>query len=193
MGGGSLSSPLVTRAVFLDRDGVLNEALVRDGKPFSPMSVAEVAIPSDVPDALALLRRNGYRLIVVTNQPNIARKTQSRESVDAINCHLQQRLGFDSIEVCDHDDRDNCDCRKPKPGMLLRAAKRENVSLAESFMVGDRWGDIEAGHRAGCRTILIGDGYREERRSMPDAVFATLGEAANWILATKRRSDQKDK
>jgi D-glycero-D-manno-heptose 1,7-bisphosphate phosphatase len=173
----------MVKAVFLDRDGVLNDALVRDGKPFSPMSIAEVVIPPDVPDALALMRRNGFRLIMVTNQPNIARGTQSRESVYAINRHLQERLGLDTAEVCEHDDLDNCDCRKPKPGMLLRAAKRDHIALAESFMVGDRWRDIEAGHRAGCRSILIGRGYGEESKSPPDAAFASLGEAANWILA----------
>jgi D-glycero-D-manno-heptose 1,7-bisphosphate phosphatase len=173
----------MVKAVFLDRDGVLNDALVRDGKPYSPMSIAEVVIPPDVPDALAVLRHNGFRLVMVTNQPNISRGTQSRESVYAINLHLQERLGLDAAEVCEHDDVDKCDCRKPKPGMLLRAAQRDHIVLAESFMVGDRWRDIEAGRRAGCRTILIGDGYGEESKSPPDAVFASLGEAANWILA----------
>src|SRR5450759_2965403 len=128
----------MVKTVFLDRDGVLDDALVRDGKPFSPMSIAEVVIPHDVPDALTLLQRSGFRLVLVTNQPNIARGTQSRESVYAINRHLQECLGLDAAEVCDHDDVDNCDCRKPKPGMLLRAAKRDRIALAESFMVGDR-------------------------------------------------------
>jgi len=176
----------MVKAVFLDRDGVLNDALVRDGKPFSPMSIAEVTVPPDVPDAVALLRRNGFRLIMVTNQPNIARGTQSRESVYAINRHLQERLGLDAAEVCGHDDVDNCDCRKPKPGMLLRAAKRDRIALTESFMVGDRWRDIEAGRRAGCRTIMIGHGYGEEIKSPPDVTVAGLGEAANWILAQTR-------
>jgi D-glycero-D-manno-heptose 1,7-bisphosphate phosphatase len=176
----------MVKAVFLDRDGVLNDALVRDGKPFSPMAIAEVVIPPDVPAALAVLRRNGFRLIMVTNQPNIARGTQSRESVYAINRHLQERLGLDAAEVCEHDDVDNCDCRKPKPGMLLRAAKRDRIALAESFMVGDRWRDIEAGRRAGCRTIMIGHGYGEEIKSPPDVTVASLGEAANWILAQTR-------
>lgn len=173
----------MVRAVFLDRDGVLNDALVRNGKPFSPLSVAQVVIPPDVPDATARLRSNGFRLVMVTNQPNIARGTQSRESVDEINKYLQQRLGIDAIEVCDHDDADNCDCRKPKPGMLTRAAKRDDIALAESFMIGDRWRDIEAGHRAGCRTILIGDGYGERVYSPADAAFANLSDATTWILA----------
>jgi D-glycero-D-manno-heptose 1,7-bisphosphate phosphatase len=183
MGRGSLILSAPTKAVFLDRDGVLNEALVRGGKPFSPMTMAEVVVPSDVPDALAMLRQHGFRLIMVTNQPNIARGTQSRESVYAINRHLQEGLGLDAVEVCEHDDADHCDCRKPNPGMLLRAAKRDHIALTESFMVGDRWRDVEAGRRAGCRTILIGHGYSETFKSPPDAAVATFGEAVDWILA----------
>jgi D-glycero-D-manno-heptose 1,7-bisphosphate phosphatase len=181
----------MVKAVFLDRDGVLNSALVRDGKPYSPMSIAEVVIPPDVPDALNVLRRNGFRLVMVTNQPNIARRIQSRESVDAINRLLQERLGFDAAEVCEHDDVDNCDCRKPKPGMLLRAAERDHIALAESFMVGDRWRDIEAGRRAGCRTILIGQGYGEEKHYSADATVVTLGDAASWILAQTKIAGTK--
>jgi D-glycero-D-manno-heptose 1,7-bisphosphate phosphatase len=174
------------KAVFLDRDGVLNEALLRHGKPFSPMTLAEVVVPPDVPDALDRLRHNGFRLIMVTNQPNIARGSQLREAVYAINRHLQELLRLDAAEVCEHDDADNCDCRKPKPGMLLRAATRDNIALAASFLVGDRWRDIEAGRRAGCRTILVGNGYGEALSTAPDLVVSTLGEATEWILAQKR-------
>jgi D-glycero-D-manno-heptose 1,7-bisphosphate phosphatase len=174
------------KVTFLDRDGVLNVAPVRDGKPLSPMNVAEVIIPADVPGALAKLRQNGFRLIMVTNQPNIARGAQSREAVYAINRYLHDRLNLDAAEVCEHDDADNCDCRKPKPGMLLRAAARDNITLAASFLVGDRWRDIEAGRRAGCRTILLGNGYGEALSSPPDAVASTLSEATEWILAQRQ-------
>jgi D-glycero-D-manno-heptose 1,7-bisphosphate phosphatase len=180
-------SPVPVRAVFLDRDGVLNEALVRDGMPFSPMSVDEVVVPPDVPSALSRLRENGFRLIMVTNQPNIARKTQSRESVEEINRFLAEQLKLDAVEMCEHDDKDACDCRKPKAGMLLRAAARDQVALAESFMVGDRGRDIEAGRRAGCRTIMIGNGYGEHIKSNPDAAVSSLSEAADWILAQQAK------
>ena len=182
-----------TKAIFLDRDGVLNEALVRDGKPFSPMTVAEVVVPPDVPGALSRFRQNGFRLIMVTNQPNIARGSQSRESVYAINRYLADILQLQATEVCEHDEADHCDCRKPKPGMLLRAAERDRIALAESFMIGDRWRDIEAGRRAGCRSILIGNGYGEKLQSTPDAVVATLGDAADWILAQtcQRKNNMK--
>jgi D-glycero-D-manno-heptose 1,7-bisphosphate phosphatase len=177
---------LATQALFLDRDGVLNEAPLRQGKPFSPMTLAEVVVPSDVPNALHRLRHSGFRLIMVTNQPNIARGSQSREAVYVINSYLQDLLQLDASEVCEHDDADNCDCRKPKPGMLLRAAARDNIALAASYAVGDRWRDIEAGRRAGCRTILVGSGYGETFPSAPDVVVSSLGEATEWILAQKR-------
>lgn len=183
MGRGSLSLAAFTKAVFLDRDGVLNEALVRDGKPFSPRTIAEVVIPPGVPSALSRLRQNGFRLIMVTNQPDIARGSQPREAVHVINRYLLETLQLQGAEICEHDDADNCNCRKPKPGMLLRAAARDHIALVESFMIGDRWRDIEAGRRAGCRTILIGNGYGEALQSAPDAIVATLGDAADWILA----------
>jgi D-glycero-D-manno-heptose 1,7-bisphosphate phosphatase len=176
---------VTVKAVFLDRDGVLNEAPTRDGMPLSPMTVSEVVIPPDVPGALDRLRRQGFRLIMVTNQPNIARGHQPRHAVYAINRHLQERLRLDAVEICEHDDDDNCNCRKPKPGMLLKAAARDRIALSASYLVGDRWRDIEAGRRAGCRTILIGDGYGERDKSPPDVTFETLSEAADWILAQK--------
>jgi D-glycero-D-manno-heptose 1,7-bisphosphate phosphatase len=186
VGRGSLSLAASSKAVFVDRDGVLNEAPLRNGMPLSPISVCEVVIPPDVPGALSRLRQDGFRLIMVTNQPNIARGSQSREAVHAINRYLLETLPLEAVEMCEHDDADNCDCRKPKPGMLLHAAERDHIALAESFMIGDRWRDIEAGRRAGCRTILIGNGYGEEMKSAPDATVSTLGEAADWILAQSR-------
>jgi D-glycero-D-manno-heptose 1,7-bisphosphate phosphatase len=161
---------------------VLNKAYIRNGKPFSPDTVEEMIIVPDAADALNRLRRHGFRLIVATNQPDIARKRLTREQVDAMNGHLRSNLPLDAVEVCTHDDADNCDCRKPKPGLLLNAAQRDGIALDESFMVGDRYRDIEAGHSAGCRTILIGDGYGETFKAQPDATFATLSEAADWIL-----------
>jgi D-glycero-D-manno-heptose 1,7-bisphosphate phosphatase len=172
----------MTRAVFLDRDGVLNKAFVRNGKPYSPDTVEEMVIVPDAATALGRLREHGFRLIVATNQPDIARGRLTREQVDAMNAHLRSKLPLDAVEVCTHDDGDNCDCRKPKPGLLLHAAQRDGIALAESFMVGDRYRDIEAGHAAHCRTILIGDGYGERFKARPDVTVATLTEAADWIL-----------
>jgi len=180
----------MTRAVFLDRDGVLNKAIVRDGRPFSPNSVAEMEIVADAAEALGRLRRHGFRLIVATNQPDVARRKLTRAQVDAMNDHLRSRLPLDAVEVCWHDDPDRCDCRKPEPGLLLRAAEREGIALRESFMVGDRWRDIEAGHRAGCRTVLIGDGYGETFKSPPDVAVGSLSEAVAWILSQPGKQDR---
>lgn len=174
---------MINRAVFLDRDGVLNEVIVRDGKAYSPPSLAELVIVSDAADALARLRRHRFRLVMVTNQPDIVRGNISREEVMRMNDYLCSQLPIDAVEICEHDDADNCDCRKPKPGMLIRAAIRDDIVLSASFMIGDRWRDIEAGHRAGCRAILIGDGYPNELKASPDIAVANLTEAAEWILA----------
>ena len=174
---------MIHRAVFLDRDGVINRSLIRDGKPYPPYNLAELEILPGVPEALDRLRAAGFRLIVVTNQPDVARGRQKREMVEAIHAVLQDRLAFDGLRVCYHDNADQCNCRKPAPGMLIVAAEEHNIDLAASFMVGDRWRDIEAGRRAGCTTILIDYGYAERLRSEPHMRVKSLHEAANWILA----------
>jgi len=168
--------------VCLDRDGVLNKTYVRGGKPYSPDTIEEMIIFPDAAEALERLRQHGFRLIMATNQPDIARGRLTRAQVEAMNEYLASKVALDAIEVCTHDDSDHCDCRKPKPGLLVRAAKREGIDLSQSFMVGDRYRDIEAGHGAGCRTILMGDGYGETFKVQPDVIVRALTEAADWIL-----------
>lgn len=171
------------RAVFLDRDGVINQAVVKDGKPYPPSSINEVEILPGVPEALEKLRNASFLLICVTNQPDVARGKQSKRVIEAIHELLLESLPLDDMCVCYHDDCDECQCRKPSPGMLLDAAKRFSINLKESFMVGDRWKDIEAGHNAGCKTILIGYKYEErDSISSPDVKLNSLSEAADWIL-----------
>jgi D-glycero-D-manno-heptose 1,7-bisphosphate phosphatase len=171
------------RAVFLDRDGVLNEAVVRDGKPYSPAGLDEVVIPADVPEALRALRGAGFALIVATNQPDVARGIQPRAVVEEINAALRARLPLDDIFVCYHDDSDGCACRKPHPGLLLRAAAEYGIDLARSFMVGDRWRDVEAGRRAGCLTVRLEGHYQEDGpESHPDYIAPSLSAAASWII-----------
>jgi D-glycero-D-manno-heptose 1,7-bisphosphate phosphatase len=171
------------RAVFLDRDGVLNRALVRHGRPYSPRTLKELEILPEAHGALRRLRDVGLRLIVVTNQPDVARGTQSREVLDAMHAHLAAGLQIDEVRVCPHQDSDACLCRKPKPGLLLEAARERDVVLQDSFMVGDRWRDIEAGRRAGCTTVFIDRGYREPVPESPDARVGSIAEAADWILS----------
>jgi len=172
--------PMNPPAVFLDRDGVLNRAVVRDGKPYPPASLEALEILPDVPHALARLKKAGYRLVVVTNQPDVARGEQDQRVVEAINGALRSSLPLDEVRVCYHDDRDRCACRKPNPGLLLQPPAHD---LSRSVMVGDRWRDIEAGIRAHARaTVLIERGYDEACPVAPDVRVGSLAEAADWIL-----------
>lgn len=165
---------------------MINRAVVRDGKPYPPDRIEDLEILPGVPEALARLRDAGFRLVVVTNQPDVARGTQRREVVDAMHATLAAALPLDEFRVCDHDDKDACRCRKPEPGLLLDAAREAGISLPDSFMIGDRWRDVEAGRRAGCTTIFIDRGYTERQPDKPDIVVSSLSEAADWILSQHR-------
>ena len=170
------------RAVFLDRDGVLNRAFVVDGVPHPPASLDQLEILPGVAESLARLRGAGLRLIVVTNQPDVARGRQTIEGVNRLNAALHRQLHFDDVYVCPHDDRDGCDCRKPRPGMLLSAAEVHGIDLGSSVMVGDRDRDIEAGRAAGCRTVFIDHGYGTPPEPPADLNVGSLLEAVAWIL-----------
>jgi D-glycero-D-manno-heptose 1,7-bisphosphate phosphatase len=170
------------RAVFLDRDGVINRAVVRGGKPYPPSNLAAVEILPGVNDAMQSLHRAGWILIVVTNQPDVARGTTSLAEVESINLHLQSRLPIDDFRICYHDSGDGCNCRKPMPGAILAAANSHDIELAASYMVGDRWRDIEAGERAGCKTIFIDYGYAEKQPERFNHRVHSLAEAAHVIL-----------
>ena len=179
----SMASSGKRRAVFLDRDGVINRAFVRDGKPLPPPTLQELEILPGVPEALHDLKEYGYELLVVTNQPDVGRGKLSRQTLDAMHKSLSASLPIDDIFVCSHTDEDKCDCRKPLPGMLLEAARKHNVDLAASFMVGDRWRDVEAGYNVGSKTILIDYGYSERPPDhAPDLRVGSLREAADWII-----------
>jgi D-glycero-D-manno-heptose 1,7-bisphosphate phosphatase len=182
-------------AVFLDRDGVLNRPVIRDGKPFPPSSLEELELLlPDVAKSLLDLKAHGFALFVITNQPDVARGTQTRESVEEIHQSLSSSLPIDDIFVCYHDDADDCACRKPRPGLLLEAQRKHNIDLSHSFFVGDRWRDIDAGHAAGCKTILIDYGYRERKPAQPpEATVRSLREAADWIIfSSLKESHNKD-
>jgi D-glycero-D-manno-heptose 1,7-bisphosphate phosphatase len=170
------------RAVFLDRDGVLNRARLVDGVPRPPGSVEELELLPGVEDACRILHEAGLLLIVVSNQPDVARGTQTIGAVEEINRELSARLPLDEIRICPHDDADECECRKPRPGMLLDSASEHGIDLAGSVMVGDRWRDVEAGRRAGCMTVFIDSGYPERPPEEPDLAVRGLGEAVPWIL-----------
>lgn len=170
------------RAVFLDRDGVINRAVVREGRPYPPANLGEMEILPGVAEALAALHAAGFMLIVITNQPDVARGTTPRAVVEEINQHLADRLPIDEFRTCYHDSGDGCDCRKPQPGAILSAARQHGIELGESYLIGDRWRDTEAGQRAGCRVFFIDYGYAEKQPESIDFRVHSLEEAAHIIL-----------
>lgn len=172
-------------AVFLDRDGVINRPLQRDNKPYPPASLAEFEILRGVAEACHQLKAAGFVLVVATNQPDVGRGTMRQEVVDEIHRHMQSVLPLDRVEACFHPGHgaSDCDCRKPKPGMLLRAARELNINLASSWMIGDRWRDIDCGKAAGVRTIFVDWGYDEALRAQPDFRVKSLLEAASVVLS----------
>jgi D-glycero-D-manno-heptose 1,7-bisphosphate phosphatase len=160
---------------------VLNEVEVRNGTPHPPAGVDELRLLPGVVEACHRLRGLGFALVVVTNQPDIARGKQTRDEVDRMHDALRRWLPVDEIVVCAHDDIDDCRCRKPRPGMMLDAAARLDLDLAESVCVGDRWRDVEAGKRAGVTAIFVDRGYGERRPMDADVVVASLPDAVKFI------------
>ena len=170
------------RAVFLDRDGVVNRTVVRFLRPYPPASVAELELEDGARECLPRLKRLGFLLIVVTNQPDVGRKKQKRECVEEIHQALQAALPLDAFYVCYHGGREHCECRKPRPGLILQAARDHGIALEKSYFIGDRWRDVDAGYNAGVRTLWIDRGYRERAPEHPPAAqVASLAEAVCWI------------
>ena len=174
------------KAVFFDRDGVINEAIVKSGKPYPPNSLDTLRIFSGIDAVLKLLKEAGFLLIVVTNQPDVSRGKTSKTKVNEINNFLLERLPIDEIITCFHDDCDNCNCRKPKPGAILTMAKKYNLNLSECYMIGDRWRDIEAGLAAGCKTIFINYNYLEKNPIKFDFEIKKVYDILKIILGKKQ-------
>lgn len=176
-------------AVFLDRDGVLIDTHLVDGVTRPTPDVTGMRVLPGVDDALARLRAGGFALVVVTNQPDVRRGLQQRERIVAINDALQRRFAFDAVQVCFHDTPDACECRKPKPGLLLAAARALDLSLPDSYMVGDRATDVEAGRRAGCRTVFVTHAGVSSAKA--DFIADNLPAATDWILTDCARPSSK--
>lgn len=170
------------KAVFLDRDGVINQAVVRNGRPYPPDRIEDVAVLPGVAEGLSRLKAAGFALIVVTNQPDVATGKQRREVVEAIHDKLRAELPLDAVFSCMEVDSEACRCYKPKPGMLLDAADQFGIDLSASYMVGDRWRDVGAGRAVGCYTIFIDYGYDERRPDGPDAIVTDSAAAFGHIL-----------
>jgi D-glycero-D-manno-heptose 1,7-bisphosphate phosphatase len=172
----------VRRAVFLDRDGVINGAVVRKGKPYPPDRLEDLRVLPGVPEILARLRAAGFLNVVVTNQPDVATGKQRREVVESMHAFLLSSLPLDAVKVCYHTDADGCQCRKPGPGMLLEAAAELGIDLPASYMVGDRWRDVGAGQAAGCKCFHIDYRYEEKQPENPYVAVKSLSEAGELIL-----------
>lgn len=172
----------MSRAVFLDRDGVINANVERNGRPVAPTMIEEFRLLPGAAEAVKRLKDAGFTIIVVTNQPDIRTGRTSQETLDAMHAEIRRRMPIDDIRVCCHTDADNCTCRKPKPGLLLEAAEQWKIDLANSYLVGDRWRDVEAGRAAGCLTIFVDYGYVQDRPHQPDKVVRSLPEAVNFII-----------
>jgi len=176
----SAETPARRRAVFLDRDGVVNQPVFRDGRPCAPRQVSEFVIEPEIEESLRRLRAAGFLIFIVTNQPDVAREQLSVEALCAMNELILAKLAVDEIKVCPHDDRDECNCRKPRPQMLLDLAADHNVVLEDSFIIGDSWKDTQAGKAAGCNSIIIDRRYN--RGDPADYRVADVNSAVNFIL-----------
>lgn len=178
MGAGKLRA----KAVFLDRDGVINRALVRDGLPYSPNSFEELEILPGVSESLHKLKENGFLLIVVTNQPDVGRGILKRHTVEKMHSFLLNQLPLDVIYVCWHGEDGVCNCRKPLPGLLYQAEQDWQIDLKKSFMIGDRWRDIDTGYAAGCTTVFIDYQYDEPLKYQPDYTATSICDASEKII-----------
>lgn len=181
--GSAIVSP-ERAAVFLDRDGVINRPLIRAGKPYPPATLDEFEILPSVREACQHLKKLGFLLVVATNQPDVGRGILAREAVEMIHAWLLHELPVNRVMTCFHAGAaygDPCDCRKPRPGMLFQAAEELRINLAKSFMIGDRWRDVDCGFNAGCKTIFIDWGYKEKLSRDPDFRARDLRGAAELI------------
>ena len=173
------------KAVFLDRDGVINKAFIKNGLPESPNSLSELEILPGVKESILRLKKLNFICLVVTNQPDVQRGKIKKNTIIKMNNFLKKKIELDDIFVCYHDDHDNCNCRKPKPGLLLQARKKWNVDFKKSFIVGDRWRDIQAGKKVGCKTIFLDYKYKDIKPKNPDYVTDTLLNATYIIEKQK--------
>ena len=176
-----VGSKIKGKAIFLDRDGVLNKPIIKNRKPYPPSKIEELEILPGVYEGIQLLRHSGFKLIVITNQPDVSRGSTTKEIVDEINNSIIKQLKVDEIMSCFHDDNENCECRKPKPGMILEAVKKWDIDLSVSYLIGDRWRDIQTAKNIGLTSILIKYDY-DEKKINADFECNNLEEAANYIL-----------
>lgn len=157
------------KCIFFDRDGTLIDIPKYTGiKPTSFKKLNQIYIKKDVVEVCAMLKKK-YLLFLITNQPDVSRKLNSKINVENINSYLKRKLLLDKVAVCYSDDDKNL-FRKPNPGMIIELKNKYKLDLKKSFVVGDRWRDINAGYNSNCKTILIDNNYKEKMRRKPDFI-----------------------
>ena len=172
---------MTKKGIFFDRDGVINKSLILNNKPYPPKSLKDFEFFENIEKTLEQVRKSGFMSFIFTNQPDVARGALGKDKIEEINKYIYSKLPINKIYCCYHDDKDNCECRKPKAGMLYEAAKEFDVDLKKSFVVGDRWRDIDAGNLAGCKTIFIDYGYSEKLKTKPDYTINKIDEIIDLI------------
>ncbi|MDC0634180.1 HAD-IIIA family hydrolase [Planktomarina sp.] len=176
-------SGFTNKAVFFDRDGVLVSPEFRDGRSFAPTRFIDFKIYSESLDSLNAIKRAGFLSVIVTNQPDVGKGIMAPSELDKMHDKLMRELPIDLIEVCPHTKEANCDCRKPKPGMLINAAAKLGIALDQSYIIGDTKGDIDAGKAAGCKTIFIDLEYEALTKPLnQDYTVKSVSNAVPYIL-----------
>lgn len=170
------------KAIFLDRDGVLNKSILVEGRPFAPRSKSHLELLPSVPEAVRLLINAGFELVVVTNQPDLSRGLITNKKLKEIHEEISKLTGLKYFYVCAHNDDDKCECRKPKLGLIFKAVSELNLDIKGSYLVGDRWRDIEAGQKAGLTCFFIDYSYQEKQPLSPFFRVTSLMEAAHIII-----------
>lgn len=172
----------MNKAIFFDRDGVINRSIIKNNKPYPPKNLEELELIDGIHLLMWRLKQKGFLIFVITNQPDVSRGTQTKSMVEALNTNIKKELPINEIFTCYHDDKNNCECRKPKSGFILQAKDKYDIDLKQSFVIGDRWKDIQAGKSAGCLTIFIDYGYDEELKCKPDYKVKNIKEIEGVIL-----------
>jgi len=162
-----MNNKLTNKAVFLDRDGIINHVVYHKGinKPSSPWNIKEFRLIKGIEKPLEEISKMGFLIFIVSNQPDISRGNIKKGVNDEINRKILGKFPIKEIKICPHDDKDNCNCRKPKPGMITELSKKWNIDLKKSFLIGDSWKDIKAAENAGVKSILIIRDYNNDVRA----------------------------
>ena len=163
------------KAFFFDRDGILNKSILKKNKPYSPRNLRELRLNLELVEFIKKLKKKNFKIIVITNQPDIKSGKLNKYTLKVINLIIKKKFCIDDIFICIHGKNENCHCRKPKPGMIIKASEKWNINLKKSFFVGDRWKDMQAGEIMGCKTIFIDYDYNETQPKSYSYKFKTIG------------------